>query len=209
MAQLFSRGDVKFGEHLAEVPFDGAGADEHLGADLGVREIVAGQPGDLRLLCGELPECLGCPSANCLASGEQFAAGTLGKSFCPDAAERVMGKVKLLAGFQAPVRATQPFAVQELSTGEVDGDPGPGEALDRLSVERVGGFAIAQGRTGAGLDSERPLRPGGACSFLQSPQGCRADVRSIAARSRLDQLGQAPAKETQVIMFTDPLRGGE
>ena len=52
--ELAAGADAELGEHLAEVPFDGARADEQLGADLGVGMPVGGEAGDLRLLRGEL-----------------------------------------------------------------------------------------------------------------------------------------------------------
>ena len=42
--------DPELGEHVAQVPLDGARAEEQAGADLGVREPVAGELGDLALL---------------------------------------------------------------------------------------------------------------------------------------------------------------
>ena len=52
--QLPSGRHVHLREDLAQMPFDGAGADEQLCPDLAVRLSVPGQPGDLRLLCGEV-----------------------------------------------------------------------------------------------------------------------------------------------------------
>src|SRR5262245_11216581 len=45
-----SRADPELGEHLAQVPFDRAGADVQLRTDLGVREAVASEPRHLLLL---------------------------------------------------------------------------------------------------------------------------------------------------------------
>ena len=53
-AKLPARADPELGEHLAQVPLDRARAEEELGADLGIREPVAGEPGDLLLLRSEL-----------------------------------------------------------------------------------------------------------------------------------------------------------
>ena len=52
--QLVPGADAELGEHLGQVPFDGARGQEQLRADLRVRQAVAGQPGDLLLLRGEL-----------------------------------------------------------------------------------------------------------------------------------------------------------
>ena len=52
--ELSPRADVELGEHLAQMPFDRTWTEKQLGADLGVGVSVPGQPGDLRLLRGEL-----------------------------------------------------------------------------------------------------------------------------------------------------------
>ena len=62
-------------EDLVQVVLDGARADEQLGADLRVREPVAGEPGDLRLLGGELVARLDGALAHGLAGGQQLARG--------------------------------------------------------------------------------------------------------------------------------------
>src|SRR6476661_5475991 len=52
-AEVAARGDVELGEDLAQVVLDGAPRQEQPGADFGVREAVAGQPGDLGLLSSQ------------------------------------------------------------------------------------------------------------------------------------------------------------
>src|SRR4051812_47839101 len=54
LTEAHSGSDSKLGEHLAQVPFDGARTDEQPRADLRVGEPVAGEPGDLLLLSGEV-----------------------------------------------------------------------------------------------------------------------------------------------------------
>src|SRR5450631_54764 len=63
-AELPARADAELGEYLAQVPLDGARAEEQLGADLRIRQPVTGEPGDLRLLRGELARRLGPPLAH-------------------------------------------------------------------------------------------------------------------------------------------------
>src|SRR5581483_9156642 len=53
-AEVAAGGDAQLGEDLAQVPLDGAGGQEELGADLGVGAAVDGEPGDRGLLGGEL-----------------------------------------------------------------------------------------------------------------------------------------------------------
>src|SRR2546430_14707757 len=52
--ELVARADVELGEDFAQVVLDRAWTDEQPGADLGVREAVAGEPRDLPLLSREL-----------------------------------------------------------------------------------------------------------------------------------------------------------
>ena len=52
-AELAARVDAELGEDLVQVVLDGARADEQLGPDLGVRQAVAGQPGDLGFLSSQ------------------------------------------------------------------------------------------------------------------------------------------------------------
>src|SRR5580700_6097774 len=69
-AELPARADAELGENLAQMPLDGARAEEQLGADLRVRQPVAGEPGDLRLLGGERARRLHAPLADVLSGGQ-------------------------------------------------------------------------------------------------------------------------------------------
>jgi Voltage-dependent anion channel len=75
------RADLELGEDLAQVPFDGPGGQEQVGADLRVGLPVPRQPGDGRLLRGERVRRLGGTLAGRLAGGQQLAPGPFGK--CP------------------------------------------------------------------------------------------------------------------------------
>src|ERR1700739_4957250 len=74
-AKVAARGDVELGEDLAQVVLDGARRQEQPGADLGVREAVAGQLGDLGLLGSQLEHRGDAALAGGLAGGPQLAAG--------------------------------------------------------------------------------------------------------------------------------------
>src|SRR5947208_12771905 len=71
--ELVARADVELGEDLAQVVLDRARTDEQPGADLGVRESVAGEPGDLGLLGGQLVPGLDGALADSLAGGQELA----------------------------------------------------------------------------------------------------------------------------------------
>ena len=77
-SELPARGDAEFGEHVAQVPLDGARADEQLRADLRVRQALACEPGDLLLLRRELLACPGATLVRFLACRQQLAAAAWG-----------------------------------------------------------------------------------------------------------------------------------
>src|SRR5689334_12869893 len=80
-AEAFAGGDAELGEHVAQVPLDGAGADEQLGGDLLVGLPVPGQPGDLDFLGREVGEGLGRALAHGFPGGQQLAAGPFREAF--------------------------------------------------------------------------------------------------------------------------------
>src|SRR5437763_3303429 len=133
-AELLAGADVELGEHLAQVVLDSARADEQLGADLRVRLSLRGEPRDLRLLGGEDVTRLIDPLASGFSGGRELATGALGKPLGPDAVEHFMGGSELVTRVDAPVLATQPFAVEEPGAGEVDHATAALEPLDRLAV---------------------------------------------------------------------------
>src|SRR4051794_25196695 len=64
-----ARCDSEFHEYLAEVPFDGAGADEQLSSDLGVGASDPGEPRDVLLLRGQVVVVVDVPLADLLTGG--------------------------------------------------------------------------------------------------------------------------------------------
>src|SRR3954467_6622267 len=79
VVQPHAGADPQLGEHLPQVPLDGAGAEEQLTADLGVREARPGKARDLLLLRGQLVASRGHALARRRAGGQQLAPGTLGE----------------------------------------------------------------------------------------------------------------------------------
>src|SRR4051794_24964632 len=102
-AELVARRDVELQEDLAQVVLHRAGADEQLRADLGVRETVPGQAGDVRLLgCEDFARVVGAPPRR-LARGEELVTGALGEALGPDLAEHRVRGPELLARVDAAV----------------------------------------------------------------------------------------------------------
>jgi hypothetical protein len=57
-----------------------------------------------------------------------------------------VGETELAAGVEASALATQPFAVNEMGSGELRADAGALEPGDRLAVEARGGGVLAEQR---------------------------------------------------------------
>jgi hypothetical protein len=75
--------DPELGEDLAQVPFHGARAQVELEPDLLVRQSFTGEPGDLRLLAGEIVRSLHGLCPDLLAGGRQLAPGALENASIP------------------------------------------------------------------------------------------------------------------------------
>jgi len=73
--------------------------------------------------------------------------------------------------------------------------------MHRLAVQRFGGLAITQQRSRPGLNAERPVRAAGACSFGELLEGGSGGIVGAAARSCLDQLGQRPAEDAEILVL--------
>ena len=87
----------------------------------------------------------------------QLGPCTLGERVHPEVAKEVVGDLQLLARVKASAFASQPFAVEKVSTGKIDGDPGSAESLDRLDVELFSMLAFGEERLGACRDPESPV----------------------------------------------------
>src|SRR5829696_2612739 len=119
VAQRAARADAELGEHLLEMPLDGAWAEEELGADLRVRPSVAREPRDVLLLRGELVARVVAPLAHLLAGGQELVPGALGESLRPHREEHLAGDAQLLARIDAPALAAQPLPVEQAPACEL------------------------------------------------------------------------------------------
>ena len=102
------------------VVLDGAGADEQTGADLGVREAVARELRDLRFLGGELVTGLARAFASRLADGEQLAFRARGERLGAHRREHLLGGAQLVTGVASAFVAPQPFAEEQVGTGQLE-----------------------------------------------------------------------------------------
>src|SRR2546423_10280946 len=106
-------------EHLVEVVFHSARADEELGGDFGVRPTLGHELGDPGLLGREIVARPGGALASVPPGGAQLDAGSLGEALHTEFGEQPVGDLQLLTGVHVPALAAQPFAVEEMGAGAV------------------------------------------------------------------------------------------
>src|ERR1700742_1541897 len=96
-----------------------------------------------------------------------------------------------------------------MTAGDLAADAGPCEPLDRLAIERLGGFPVAQQRPRAGLDAERPVGAAGPGRLRKLAEGIASTLRVPAPDGLLDQLDRriiAPPRGVSVLAGL-PCRG--
>jgi NADP-dependent 3-hydroxy acid dehydrogenase YdfG len=191
--ELPAGGDAELGEHLAQVPFDRARAEEELGADLGVGLPVPRPRRDLHLLRGEVPVGVRRALAHGLAGGEQLAAGALGEPVRPDRRQHSVRQVQLLPGIHPAVLAAEPLTVEQVRAGQIDARPRPAQMTDGRLVQALRGRPVAQQRERARPDAERPVGARGVGGLGQAAHGPGGAGRLPRPGRRLDQLGDRPA----------------
>jgi hypothetical protein len=113
-------------------------------------------------------------------------------------------------GVESAALAAEPFAVDKVGAGEVHPNAGAGEAFDRLAIERLGRFAVAEQRPRAGLDAERPIGATGRGCVRKPAEGIGGEPGLAAPDGRLDQLDQSPTPPPRgVCVLTGLLRRHE
>ena len=100
----------------------------------------------------------------------------------------------------------EPLAVEQVSAGEIRSVPGAGEPLDGLAVEALGGAAVAEQRTRAGLDPQPEVGASGLRRFGQPRHRPGREAGVSAAHSGFDQLGQGPQRDVHSCVLAG-LRG--
>ena len=169
-----------------------------------------GQPGDLRLLGGEVVARLGGAPAHRLAGRGQLAAGALGERLRADAAEHLVRAAELLARVDAPVLAAQPLAVEQVRAREVDERccVRPSRSIASRYSASAASPSLSSARERACI-AERPARAGDARALLELRQRRGGLVGGAGPRARLDELGERPAEEPQILVLARAPGGGE
>src|SRR6188768_1277300 len=96
--QAPATGHTQFGEHLAQMPFDGTGADEQLCRDLRVGASIAGEPGNVVLLSSQVVDRVDLPPPDLLAGREQLPPSPVRESLRAEMSERFVCGVQLVTG---------------------------------------------------------------------------------------------------------------
>ena len=97
----------------------------------------------------------------------------------------------------------------QVSAGEVHSHPAVAELPDRLQVEVLGVLAAGEQSAGAGFDAPGPLAAAQAGPLRELAEGGRRDLVVPAAHRGLDELGQDPDTEAELVMLTGLLCGSE
>ena len=199
-SQLAAAADAELREHLAQVPLDRARAEEELRADLRVRQAVASEPGDLRLLRGQVVAasrpCACAPSRRWPAARGGRARRTPRR---PSRSNTSCAVAQLRAGVDPAVLPPQPLAVQELGAGQLDPHAGCGPAV--RSPRGAGRRRSAPARAARGCSPRSPSAQSRAAGPASAPRAAPAPpprVRSWPLRTAgLDQLGERPLRASR------------
>ena len=180
------------------------------GADLGVRQSVAGEPGDLRLLRREHVARLDRALAHRLAGGQELAAGALGERLGADAAEHLVGGAQLLA--RVARAGSRDAATRRTPAGRGRGGRRCGCARGARSPRGRARSAAWPSLSSARDRARTPSAQSVPLARVRSSSCRRArrgDLAGVAAGARLDQLDERPAEEPEILVLARALRGGE
>src|SRR5262249_32297838 len=130
---LATRADLEPLENLAQVPLNGASAQEQLRANLWVGAAVAGEASYLHLLRCELILRLDSAPAHLFACRQELSACTLAKRLHPDRTEHVVGCAQLIPSVDTPPLGAQPLAVEKMCTRKLRTDVGTAQPIDRFA----------------------------------------------------------------------------
>ena len=130
---------------------------------LRIGQPIAGQPGDLPLLGGQIVARFDGPLAYLLARRLKLIPCALGERLHPDRGQDLVGRAQLLARLDPAILAAQPLTVQEMCAGDLGPEPGALQPLDGLTIQFIGVRPVAQQRAAARFDAERELGPAGLC----------------------------------------------
>src|SRR5829696_8415561 len=180
VAQGSAGADAELGEHLLQVPFDGAGAEEELSADLGVRPAVAGELGDVLLLRSELVAGVIAALADLLAGGQQLVPRTLGKSLRAHRKQRLERDPQLLARIDASSLTAQPLPVEQARACDSTRTRlWASRSIDSRYKPSAASPSLARARTRAPIPSAQSLASPAVRSDIHSTVACSSAMSPV------------------------------
>src|SRR3954453_11648723 len=178
---------VEFGEDLAQMPLDGARADEELLPDLGIRTAISRESRDVDFLGRQFVKRVGSPLAHRFTSRCELMARPLGEGVDPHVDEHLMRGSKMCARVNPAILPPQPFAVQQVCARKFRTDLRSRQPIDPFAVALLGGGAPTYERLRPGLDPERPVASARNDRFSQSRQRIRRYLVLATTRRGLDE----------------------
>ena len=183
---------------------DGGRAQEQLRGDVPVAVSLAGQPGDLRLLRRELLGGLGGPLAGSLAGGQQLDRARSANASAPIAVNISCAMRSCSRAFAAAALAAQPFAVHQVSAGELRSGPALPQVPDGLGVELLGiVVAASSARDRASSPSASGVPTAAARSASARAERGLGHPGLAAAPRGLNQVGQHLSAHVGDIVLVD------
>jgi hypothetical protein len=102
---------------------------------------------------------------------------------------------------------SQPFAVEEVSTSEIDRYPRSTESIHCLDIELLGSLIFRQERIRARRDPEGPVRPARPGHLRETRASARGQLGCSGSNRSLDQLDYPPVRGAEVVRIgSDPKR---
>ncbi len=142
--QLPTGFDPELAEHVAQVPLDGATAEEQPRPDLGVREAITGKLGDLPLLRRQIVARLGGPLADSLPRRQQLVPSAFGEAFNSYRGELVVRDAELGPRVYPAVHSSKSLAVKQSRAGELGSYSRSRQMVDRFNEMPLGTRVFAQ-----------------------------------------------------------------
>jgi hypothetical protein len=108
--------------------------DEQLSRDLSIGVALRRETRDLPLLWRELAQGIDTSSVSVLARRLQLDPRALRETLHPEVREEPVGDSQFLPCVHSSAFASQPLAVDQVGSGQIDGDPSSAKSIDRLDI---------------------------------------------------------------------------
>ena len=143
------------------------------------------------------------------AGRRQFAASALGEAVHSHRTEQLVPDAELAACVCSAVRASEPFAVEQVNAREFGPDQRPAQVIDGRAVQVLGLVAIAEQRLGPGGHPQCPIGSAGVGLRGQLSRGIGRQPELSGPAGRFDQFGQSPVVRDHLLRILAGPPGGD